>query len=191
MKPASVLVLSIAFLSSFCYAQYDPPEGRLSSGWFSSSIERTIPNENKTSTNYTLLLSRVCPIGLTAQHVADGSMVNTAIRHPKGVGQALHLSLTDPEHGQISQATVLVRGWTPKGRVTQSAASPDSNTARRQQTQLKPDGKYSVADLWISGLSAITSIEVISATYADGSKWTPSADLACRVAPDLFMAVIH
>ena len=191
MKPASVLILFLALPSSHTFAQDNPSASVNSHGV--AQMEQIAPDGSSTpatSFNPAATLHNGCPVALTAQHLSDGDLVRTGITHPKGIGQGLHLTFYCSATGIISEATVLVRGWTPKGRITQAAPESQPNIARRMHIHLKPDSAQSaVADIWVSGLSAITSVEILSATLADGSLWTRSGILSCRVAPDLLMPV--
>ena len=133
-----------------------------------------------------------CPLGLRAQHSADGDLVRTALTHPQGIGQALHLSVPASPQGAITQATIVLRGWSPARRIEQADAASDSNASRRQVVRFTPVGDgNSASDIWISGLSAITSVEIVSATYENGSHWSPSDGNVCRIAPDGLMLVQH
>jgi hypothetical protein len=146
--------------------------------------------------NYTVNLLHTCPAGLSARHLSDGDLVKTGVAHPKGVGQALHLTLSGETHGPIKEATILFRGFLPKGHSALAASESNPSATRSQHVRFNastdPTDKAkntSSADIWVAGLSAVTAVEVLSTTAADGSVWTPSGDIACRVAPDLFMPV--
>lgn len=165
MKPASVLILSLLVAPASFSAQSSAP-----------------------ASNYTVTLPGICPLNLRAQHLSDGDLVKTGIAHPKGIGQALHLTLSDLDRGPVAEANVLLRGFTPKGRLSQAAPDAKPNATRRQRIRFAP-GQNQSADIWVPGLSAITSVEIVSVTYANGSSWTPSGSLSCRVTPDLFMPI--
>lgn len=129
-----------------------------------------------------------CPVSLHAQHRSDGDFVKTKDAHPKGIGQALHLTISNSSHGPVKQAVVVLHGLTPKGRV--SPAAPDSQTImRRQSLQFQTGEDQSTADLWVSGFSAITSVEISSIAFSDGTSWIASANSACSFKPDLVMWV--
>jgi len=132
-----------------------------------------------------------CPILLHAQHLSDGDLVKTDGAHPKGIGQALRLTVASSTHGVVTQADILLHGWTPKGRYSQAAPDSSATVTRRQHIQFAAGSDQSLADIWVAGLSAITSIEIASAIYSDGSAWSPSANLSCSIKPDLFMPVKH
>jgi hypothetical protein len=134
-----------------------------------------------------------CPVSMRAQHLSDGSMVKTSRPvHPAGIGQRLHLTLTNPDAKQIARAEVTIHGVTPKGRVMQaSTAQENSADATRNMSvsfSAGPHGSAS-ADLWAPGVSAVQSIELDSVTYSDGSIWKVADGVACRITPDPFMLI--
>jgi hypothetical protein len=134
-----------------------------------------------------------CSMALRAQHLADGTMLKTARDHVQGPGQRLHLILTRPDARKITSVTVKVSGWAPTGRV-QQAAQADKDAGAQAGKQLvvamqAESDTTAVGDLWAPGLTAVTSIELVSIGYTDGSKWAPAAGQSCRVEPDGIMPV--
>lgn len=179
MKPASILIALLFLASRSLIAQNTP-------AYATAGIEGLNPND--TAAQPAVIPTNACPVALRAQHMPDGDLVKTGVAHPKGIGQALHLTLSDPASRQIAEATIHLRGFTPKGRPSQIAPEPKGTATRRQLVHFPP-GPNQYADIWVPGLSAVISVEVVSATYADGSRWTPSGTHSCRVTPDLFMPV--
>lgn len=123
-----------------------------------------------------------------------------AVRHgqqnPRGPGQRLRLTLAGPRSGQIARATVTVHGMTPKGRVIEADSSsirPANSSAEATMTLdlvFTADGEDTVSsDLWAPGFSSVTSIELDSVTYANGSIWKFSNRDMCQVAPDPLMLI--
>lgn len=138
-----------------------------------------------------------CPVEMKAQHLSDGDLIKTANRHPRGIGQWLHLVFAKfngvADRPAATNATLAVRGWTAKPRIASAAASQDiSHAVRRIQVTLKPGPDGSVtADLWAQGLTAVDFVDLLSVSYADGSKWTPAAGNRCRVRPDPLMLIAN
>jgi hypothetical protein len=133
----------------------------------------------------------VCPVSIQASHLSDGNVVKTSTNHPKGVGQWLHLKLHSPDERTIASATVNLRGWTAKGRTAKVGSSDDAFLGARTLTvpfALDAD-RMSSADIWVPGLTAVVSVELLSVKFSDGSTWTPVQGHACRVAPDHLMLV--
>jgi hypothetical protein len=133
----------------------------------------------------------VCPVSIQASHLSDGNVVRTSTDHAKGVGQRLHLKLHSPDQRTIASATMNLRGWTAKGRKAQVGSSDDAALGTRTLTvTFTLDGdRMSSADIWVPGLTAVVSVELLSVNYTDGSTWTPVQGHACRVTPDHLMLV--
>ena len=133
----------------------------------------------------------LCPVSMQASHLSDGNVVRTSTDHPKGLGQRLHLKLHSPDQRTIASATMNLRGWTAKGRTTRLGSSDDAALGVRALTvpfTLDAD-RMSSADIWVSGLTAVVSVELLSVNFTDGSTWTPVQGHACRVAPDHLMLI--
>lgn len=134
-----------------------------------------------------------CPVGLRAQHISDWSKVNTRDRQTQEISQRLHLSFSKASH-PIAKATVNVSGWTVESRMEPAVAQkvkPDTEPkhnamAVRTVTAQVTDGG---ADVWVPGLTGVSSIELVSLEYADGSTWTPSGAESCRFTPDPLMLI--
>ena len=143
------------------------------------------------TTTLTIAMPIPCPVSMHANHLADGSMVKTGGAHPQRPGQWLHVTLTSPDKRVLAKATFNVHGWTAKGRMEQTEAGRKSApTWRTIQTPLTAgSGKTASADIWAPGLSAVSSVELLSVAFADGSTWAPAAGKSCRVMPDLMMAI--
>jgi hypothetical protein len=132
-----------------------------------------------------------CPVGLRAQHISDGMMVNTRDGKKQETSQRLQLSFSKASH-PIARATVNVSGWTMESRLEPATAEAakrgtgQSPVAVRTLTVPVTDG---AADVWVPGLTGVSSIELVSLEYADGSTWTPSGADSCRFAPDPLMLI--
>ncbi len=132
-----------------------------------------------------------CPVFMRAQHLADGSMVRTGNAHPKGMGQWLHLSLSDNPSQAITAATVTIHGYSNKGRITQAAGRNGAFDAA--QTMTVPlsatSPQLAVGDVWAPGMTAVATIDLDAVTYADGSTSSFTGQPACRIAPDPLMLI--
>jgi hypothetical protein len=133
-----------------------------------------------------------CPVFMRAQHSADGDLLAVNSGHSKGIGQSLHLTVTSPDSRQIASATMIVRGLTPKGRVTQTMAAQDNTSDAEKTMDIRfsaGPGKAASADIWVPGLSAVKVIEMQSVTFTDGSTWNLPAEKTCRTFPDPLMLI--
>ena len=154
------------------------------------------PDGRAITTTHTAALPNLCPVSIQASHLSDGNVVKTGaglpkVDHPKGLGQRLHLKLNSPDQRTITSATVNLRGWTAKGRTAQVGLSDDAGLEVRTLTiPFTPGADRTVsADVWVPGLTAVVSVELLSVKYSDGSTLTPPQSNICRVAPNLLMLV--
>jgi hypothetical protein len=154
------------------------------------------PDGQATTTFTTVTAPNLCPVSMQASHLSDGNIIKTGTdlskaNHAKGVGQRLHLKLKSPDQRTIASATVNLRGWTAKGRKARVGSSDDAALEVKTLTvPFTPDADRTVsADVWVPGLTAIVSVELLSVKYSDGSTWMPVQGQTCRVAPDLLMLV--
>ena len=134
-----------------------------------------------------------CPVSLRAQQAAGGEKVEVGQQQrPKGPGQGLHLVLASPDGQQIVGATVTVRGLTPKIRATRTPAGlfNRSDASRTIEVPLtEKNGKEVSGYLWIPGLTAVQTIDLVSATFWDGTTFKVPAGANCRTRPDPVMFV--
>ncbi len=136
-------------------------------------------------------LPSTCPVGMRASHLSDGSVIKTDAAHPKGLGQRLRLTLTSPDSRSITSATVNVRGWTAKGRMEQADKANDAALQVRtlQVSFTAGTDHTATADAWVPGFTAVSSVELLSVAYGDGTTWTPVQGKTCRVKPDPLMLI--
>jgi hypothetical protein len=140
-----------------------------------------------------------CPVSLRAQHLADFGMIRTGNAAREGVGQRLHLALTDNRASRIVGATVTVHGYSNKSRLTETAMDSGASDAARTVTvpfstvrsgaPSSAPSELAAGDVWVAGMTAVATIDLDSVTYADGSVWKFSGQAACRFTPDPLMLV--
>jgi hypothetical protein len=142
-----------------------------------------------------------CPAILNIQHLSDGSMIRTSNgtghTHPSGIGQWLHITIMTPT---VATATLLVRGFSDKARVTQAdnksgagTAGPNANgpNATRTVTVTFPEtgNGQATGNVWVPGLTAVDSIDLTSMTYVNGNTWSAPSGHTCSVTPDPLMLI--
>lgn len=138
-----------------------------------------------------------CPVGMKADHLSDGSMIKTGSTHPKdahpkGIGQRLHLTLTSPDQRTIASATLKLLGWNATGRMERAALHNEDQSARTVTASFTAGpADTASADVWASGLTAVTSVELLSVRYSDGSTWTSTQGKTCSVSPDPMMLIAN
>jgi hypothetical protein len=131
-----------------------------------------------------------CPVSMRAQHLPDGTLVKTRAPHPSGVGQWLHLSLTSRDSRQIAKATMRVRGFSPKARVTQTGSGASFDAMRVVTVPFVAGADRSAsADFWVPGMSAVGRIDLEALAYSDGTTWKSGDAMNCRVTPDPEMLI--
>jgi hypothetical protein len=141
----------------------------------------------------TLTYSGQCPVNLSAQQGMSGALRTTRSGQkdtpPRSVGQQIHLTLANPQPVGITAARIQVRGYTPAGRVFPLAPlSPDAARSLNLVLTLAP-GRDATTDLRLESFSAVTSIELQSVSYADGTTWHADSQTRCQIAPDPVMLI--
>ena len=139
------------------------------------------------------LASTGCPVQMNAQHEWGlTAKVATDKAPPKGVGQQLHIALTNAKSEEITGIKITVHGSSGKGSLLSARAAEASSPEAMKTFDLKLTvgaKKDASTDLWVSGLTAVTHIDLDTVTYADGSKWRSSALETCHFQPDPVMLI--
>lgn len=140
-----------------------------------------------------------CPVGMQAQHapgltaqvpVGKSGSENGAAH--RGTGQHLQLTLNNPKGGAISEVRLRIHGWSAKGRtVPAQTAGADYTDASRTfdlKVSIEPHGTAK-KDVWVHGMTAVNSIDLIGVSYEDGSRWKPASLQVCSIMPDPTMLI--
>ena len=115
-----------------------------------------------------------------------------------GIGQQMQLMLDNPKPAAISAIRITFHGWDGTGRTLPAestapaveANSSYANASRTLDLTVSIDPQKSADMLvWVSGLTAVDSIDLDSVSYADGSNWEPQGSQACRIVPDMTMLI--
>lgn len=134
-----------------------------------------------------------CPVNLHAEQGMGGELREVLPGHhetaPQWVGQQVRLTLANTRLIRITAARIKVRGYTPTSRVVPSGfPPPDAARSLDLVLTVAPEQDVST-ELRLENFSAVTSIELESVSYADGSKWQASAENRCKIAPDPVMLI--
>ena len=134
-----------------------------------------------------------CPITMRAEYGMDGGLkaVKDGALH-RGPGQQLQLTLDNSKLTAISAIRITVHGWSGTGRTLPAIKANSSYaTASRTLDLALSIGANETADtdVWVSGLTAVDSIDLESVSYSDGSSWKSSDSQACRIMPDPMMLI--
>ncbi len=158
-------------------------------GYGTAGMEQIVPNGQTTAT--AVVQPNSCPVKMQASHLSDGSMIKTDTAHPNGPVQRLRLALTSPDSRSITSATVNVRGWTARSRMQRAAKGKSDVLPVRRLTVPFRAGteRTAAANVWVPGLTAVSSVELASVTYDDGTAWIPAQGRSCQVIPDPLMLI--
>jgi hypothetical protein len=135
-----------------------------------------------------------CPVGLQVRHggglpIAVGAADLKS--PPSAQNQGIRLTVANPSSRDVVALEITVHGLSEKWRyvpLSDMPQKPDFKKTVNLSLNVKGSGHAS-QDLSLTHFTAVTSVDVNSVTYADGSEWqAPSAD-ACSVTPDLIMLV--
>ena len=89
----------------------------------------------------------------------------------------------------IVNAEITVHGFSHNGRLL-PVSNPAPDLAKTVDVALEVKGNSTASrELSFAHFSAISTIDVNSVTYADGSTWHASSPGTCSVAPSLFMRI--
>ncbi len=130
-----------------------------------------------------------CPVGFAARRQSPTEVV--AIDHDARhrSGQGVHLSLQHPDT-DIRSAEVVVHAASNKTRYLPLQAG-DIRPDLSKDFHLSASGAGGLrsSDLWLDNAGSITSVDLVSITYADGTTWNPDPSAICRAIPNGFMPV--
>jgi hypothetical protein len=134
-----------------------------------------------------------CPVAMRAEHGVDGSMLTVkGEKAHRGQGQQLELTLYNAKPGAISAVEIRAHGWNGMGRTlpARELHASDGNATETLDLALSIGPRASAeTDVWVNGLTAVDSIDLIGVSYVDGSIWEPTTPEACSVTPDPMMLI--
>jgi hypothetical protein len=135
-----------------------------------------------------------CPVGLRVERSSGLFAYENARAVPADHASRLSeqwfdLRMTNFSPHQIVNAEITSHGFSYKSRVNPvSAATPD--IWKTVDVALDVKGNSSAShQLSFAHFSTISTMDVNSVTYDDGSTWHASSPGACSVAPSLFMRI--
>lgn len=128
-----------------------------------------------------------CPAVMNVSHLPDGSMIRTDRAHPQSIGQWLHIAIMAPI---VASATLQVSGYSGKTHMTQTLAKNGPDAVRTVTVTFRemPNGQAE-GNVWAPELTAVTSIDLVSVTYVDGTTWNAPSGRTCSVTPDPLMLI--
>jgi hypothetical protein len=133
-----------------------------------------------------------CPVAMRAlQGTGRGLLAVRDGKRIDGPSQNIRLVLAHPESKNVTAATITVRGHSGKSRIENASVAKDASLlARTLDVRMSSEtSSEDFVNLVLPGFTSVTSIELNTITYGDGSTWTVSGQKSCHVAPDPFMLV--
>ena len=151
------------------------------------------------------LAATSCPIGVEASLVGLPSVLNAgssisgqpaqrkgpSVEGPPTDHKQLDLDVTNPSSRAVVGAKFTARGFSRNFRVI--ALSDRSNTpdlAKTVDVVLEVEGKgHASSELSLTHFTAISSIDLDSVTYADGTRWQAPTPGTCSIIPNMVMRI--
>jgi hypothetical protein len=150
-----------------------------------------------------------CPLGVQASHgagvpiamnagpaingkpIVNGQPLPWTRDSAPTLDQRLHLTMINLRAHDVVSAEITAHGFSDKWRaidLTTTSQTPDLAKTVDVVLDLKGNGHAST-NVSLNHFTAVTSIDLTSVTYADGSTWHATSQGACSVTPDLMMLV--
>jgi len=176
MNRPGVLSLALLFGASFAF----------SSQALSQSMPQPVLAETMMSG-----MGEGCPVSLQAQRNGIPSVVVTDGRTPVPAAQ-LQLNWGNRQRKEIAAAAIFVHGFDATPRVipagSRTAASAELKKVFAVKLNLSGGGQ-ATTDLTLQRFATVSSIELRSIEYADGSRWNIPAGQNCSIAPNPYLPV--
>jgi hypothetical protein len=198
MKTAAAFLSTLLAVSATAFAQA-PVQN--SPNQNTAVITTTgLNGEQKTST-VVIPATSYCPVSMQAKQRGMTEMVKTKKNAPNPEPDAMpkpaqHIHLILAGFGKdrrVTEATVTARGLSSRGRAINTnlvAGGQASDLSRKLDVKFtaNDDGTVS-ANLDLPAFTTVTSLQLESITYSDGSSWKLADEKACTVAPDPLMLI--
>lgn len=134
----------------------------------------------------------MCPVRIRAlQGTGYGLVKVRGEQQVEGPSQRIHLLLTNPKSKQLAGAEIVVSGLSPKSHALSRGDRPSDLTKAMEITFTSESENTVSADLLLLGFTSVTSIELKSISYRDGTTWTVADHQACQAAPDPLMLIAN
>ncbi len=130
-----------------------------------------------------------CPVDLFVERRSPTEMVNVAHSNRVGNSQRILLTFVPLAGLDIKHVTLTVHALSTKPQILPADAAPPSGIDRTFRFSGPADSPLLHKDLWIDGVGAISSVDLTSITYADGSTWHQSQDSRCSAVPNKLLLI--
>jgi hypothetical protein len=154
------------------------------------ALAQTSSTSGKTPATLVLPMSNSdCPIGFFASRQANLQIMTASEAAQAGPAQGLHLTLTNPNPHAIQSVEVTVYGSSLKRRLLPVDQQADTVSKTFELQRKTGSDSLSDADVWMHNTGSLTSVDLISITYADGTTWHAAGSPACHAIPSNFLLV--
>jgi len=154
---------------------------------------QTTPAKSTSASLSAATAASSCPVGLHAlQGTGSGLMAVRNADPTPGPMQRIHLVLSKTSTSRPETAKIVVRGLSDKSQtlLTQLTDGERFDQTRTLYVTFTPESDTEVAaDLMLPGFTSVSSIQLESIQYDDGSTWRISIGHVCRVTPDRLMLI--
>ena len=133
--------------------------------------------------------SEGCPVGLSVERRSPTEFVNTANSPHRGDSQRIRLTFTPLDSPAIRTVDLTVHAFSNKAQILPAATRSSSGIDRSFQISGPRASGLSQKDLWVDRIGGVTSVELNSITYVDGSVWHKDEDSTCRAVPNNLILV--
>ncbi|MDT7817275.1 MAG: hypothetical protein QOH35_3638 [Acidobacteriaceae bacterium] len=130
------------------------------------------------------------PVGMKAGPAIDGRALSSKVE-PSVQNQGINLTMSNLSLQDIVSVEITAHGFSNKGRYVPLSDTPQTpDLAKTVDVAVDVKGNSQASrDLSLSRFTAVTSVDVNSIKYANGSEWHAPSAGACSVTPDLIMLV--
>lgn len=156
----------------------------------SPTVSQVVANQSVVvASSVPQMMEASCPVGLVAQQQGTGSMIQIKDRS-RTAGQPLELRWDNHRAKDIVRASLLIRGYDASLRLLPAGAPniPQRKKVFDLKLQLSGNGK-ATTDFAARSFATVSSIELQSVEYADGSQWHLSPGERCSIAPNNLVLV--
>ena len=149
----------------------------------------------------TVVISPVggCPVAMRAKQGGTTQMIKTGQKPPETQpyepmpkpSQHIHLILWGfAKNKRVASAVITARGLSARGRIDRAASGSSSELRRTMTVTFTPDDDGTIsAYVDLPAFTSVSSLQLESITYSDGSDWKLPDQHMCRVTPDPVMLV--
>ena len=141
--------------------------------------------------------SSSCRVGLQVRHgrglpIAVGAAdLESRPGKPSAQNQGIHLTVNNPTLRDVVGLEITIHGLSERWRYVPLSDMPQKpDFAKTLNVSLDVKGSSQASrELFLNHFTAVTSVDLNSVKYADGSEWDAPSATACSVTPDLIMLV--